>query len=270
MLYEHSDDLDFFVVEREKRKRPVNMPDMHYHNYYEIYYLISGKIRYFIGDHVYDVYPGDVVLIPPGTIHKTAKSADSPTDRLLIHFKKDFVEDDELLECFNVPKIPYVNVNNLIGLIEKENAKKDDVFAKKLVRLYTKELLALLSRYTRDNKIEENTEEINTIIHEVTSFINENYMSELSLDFLAAKFALSKSYFSRKFKSGTGICLKDYITVVRIKNAEEMLLNTDLSVTAISGKCGFDNSCYFAAVFKKMKGMQPGKYRKLNRKKNGD
>ena len=40
----------------------------------------------------------------------------------------------------------YVNVNNLIGLIEKENAKKDDVFAKKLVRLYTKELLALLSR----------------------------------------------------------------------------------------------------------------------------
>jgi YesN/AraC family two-component response regulator len=84
----------------------------------------------------------------------------------------------------------------------------------------------------------------------------------LSLEYVADKFNLSRSYLSKKFKTATGFGFKEYIINVRIQNACNLLLETNKSITDIAFECGFNDSNYFGDAFRKAKGISPHKYRK--------
>ena len=58
------------AIQSEARSKN-NTTFPHYHNTYELYYLSRGCVRYFINDTIFEVSAGDVILIPPKTIHKT-------------------------------------------------------------------------------------------------------------------------------------------------------------------------------------------------------
>ena len=83
-----------------------------------------------------------------------------------------------------------------------------------------------------------------------------------SLEYVADKFNLSRSYLSKKFKTATGFGFKEYIINVRIQNACNLLLETNKSITDIAFECGFNDSNYFGDAFRKAKGISPHKYRK--------
>ncbi|MDM8143830.1 helix-turn-helix transcriptional regulator, partial [Megamonas hypermegale] len=53
-----------------------------------------------------------------------------------------------------------------------------------------------------------------------------------------------------------------YVIQQRIKEAQNLLLSTDLTITEIAFHCGYNNSNYFQSVFNNIVGMPPGKYRK--------
>jgi AraC family L-rhamnose operon transcriptional activator RhaR/AraC family L-rhamnose operon regulatory protein RhaS len=59
-----------------------------------------------------------------------------------------------------------------------------------------------------------------------------------------------------------GIGINEYITYVRITNAEKILRETNLSVTQVADCCGYTDSNYFSTVFKHIKGIPPQRYRK--------
>ena len=84
------------------------------------------------------------------------------------------------------------------------------------------------------------------------------------MEHICKTFSISEGYLSRKFKAVSGIGLNQYITYVRICHAEKLLTETNLSVTEIAEKCGFNGSNYFSSVFKKMKGMTPLMYKKYS------
>ena len=76
---------------------------------------------------------------------------------------------------------------------------------------------------------------------------------------------MSASYFSKQFKSVTGVGLNEYINIIRIGASEKLLLSGNLPITQVAMECGFNDSNYFAAVFKKLKGITPKKYSLLNK-----
>ena len=94
------------------------------------------------------------------------------------------------------------------------------------------------------------------------TYIYEHYADNLSLEYVADKFNLSRSYLSKKFKTATGFGFKEYIINVRIQNACNLLLETNKSITDIAFECGFNDSNYFGDAFRKAKGISPHKYRK--------
>jgi AraC-like DNA-binding protein len=73
---------------------------------------------------------------------------------------------------------------------------------------------------------------------------------------------MSYSYFSRYFKSLIGKTFSEYLTYVRITEAEKMLLTTDLNITEVALESGYSNSSYFIAQFRVMKGMSPRQFKK--------
>ena len=66
------------------------------------------------------------------------------------------------------------------------------------------------------------------------------------------------------FKKEVGITINSYIINYRLKEAKSLLLRHDLLIKDIAKMVGFQNSNYFAKVFKKVEGIQPKEYREKN------
>ncbi|MGM0432979.1 MAG: response regulator transcription factor [Spirochaetota bacterium] len=100
-----------------------------------------------------------------------------------------------------------------------------------------------------------------SVVSEVKQFIHTNYHEKLSLDDIAEAHRLSKNYLCRLFHEISGSTVWDYLTMVRIEHAKE-LLNGNKSTAEIANLVGYDNQGYFSSVFKKKTGMSPRHYRK--------
>lgn len=72
---------------------------------------------------------------------------------------------------------------------------------------------------------------------------------------------LSPHYFSRLFKKHVGITPRDYHINIKIRKIQELLKDSDLTVSQVFAACGVDYHGHFARVFKKKVGLSPSKYR---------
>lgn len=255
-----------YDVTREKRASAYNMPDAHYHDHYEIYFLAKGSVRYFIEDRVFDLEEGDVVLISPHVIHRTATLMNKGSERIVVAFTNEFImypHNDRIFSCFDMIYFKKPPVRELVENAEREFIKNDR-YSEELIAGYIREILVKLKRLTDENRGEEYSPN-NSIVQGAVQYISENYAQELSLSMLARNFALSESHFSRQFKMFTGFGVNEYIATVRVKNAEKLLATTTLPVTEVAQNCGFNSSSYFAAVFKKVRGISPGEVRRKRR-----
>ena len=93
-------------------------------------------------------------------------------------------------------------------------------------------------------------------------FIKNNLSDDLSCKVLCRHFLISRTklYLLSTQNFGTGIT--QYITSLRIENAAAMLKESDDSVKDIAGKVGISDYNYFCKIFKKAKGLPPGKFRR--------
>lgn len=140
-----------------------------------------------------------------------------------------------------------------------------DQYSDSMLTVYVYELILFVFRCNENAKTAYPAGDIgDDIISDAARFISGNFTQNFSLAQLAAKYNMSPSYFSRKFKLCTGFGYKEYLITVRTIEACRLLLNTDMSITEIAEKCGFEDSNYFGDCFKKIKGISPREYRKAN------
>ena len=109
----------------------------------------------------------------------------------------------------------------------------------------------------RNNPIQNN-------ISEIVHYIDKNYWEELNLKKLADFFYVSPAYLGQLFKRETGQYFNDYLNQVRIKKAQQLLLNKNLTILDISEKVGYKNTNHFYIHFKNLTHLNPGDYRKRN------
>ena len=105
-------------------------------------------------------------------------------------------------------------------------------------------------------------------LRKVREAIYEDPTADWSVEETCEDLQISRTYFHRIYLEAFGVSFKQDIIESRLIHASEMLKNTDLSVTAISETCGYDNESYFMRQFKQHKGCTPTEYRR--RAKNED
>lgn len=105
-------------------------------------------------------------------------------------------------------------------------------------------------------------EEKTTVAGKVIDFINGNYALPITSGDICRALSVSRAYMSREFNREVNMALRDYINLVRIKNAKVLLESSDLTVSEIAYTVGFSDSGYFSAVFKKAVGSSPREYKK--------
>ena len=253
---------------REKVSNRRKFSAVHYHEkHYELYCLVDGTTKYFIGDEIYVLKKGDFVFIPNGILHKTDSEECLHNERILLSFDDSIFNNDNsfLIDELTNSKFCRISEKHLykleeiMGSLEKEY-EREDIYSKNLRKTYIIQLLTLLCRYRRPATT--SISESDKIVFEVSNFIKGNYDKNITLKLICKEFSVNESYLSKKFKKVSGTGINEYITYVRIMNAETLLKENKYSITEIAYKCGFNDSNYFSTVFKKIKGIAPLKYSK--------
>lgn len=246
------------------------MPRVHYHNKHELYYLEKGRTKFFVDTEIFVLNPGDMIFIPANTLHRTENLEMESYNRTILYFSDIDFEDAlapfiKNLNTKRLIKIEYKKMHHierlLVGIAVEEEKKSNGY--QEMQRLYLKELLIMIDRYCIDN-FENNNTSSTRIAESISKFIKENYGEDLSLARLSREFAMVPTYLSKFFKKKTGIGLNEYINITRIEEAKKLLRETDMSITQVAFTCGFNDSNYFAAVFKKLTGITPKKFSKID------
>ncbi len=252
------------------------MSQSHFHDYYEIYYLLDGNRRYFINHTLYDVTANDIMLVNKGDIH-LAQSANPPVKyaRCLITFSDQFLNNlgsefdkDFFIKIFDTKKIhiPDSMQNTFNMLIHKAETKikQNDIYSQYIAKLNILELLVNINKFSTKNNtpLMDDLTVYEDRIQEVCRYICNYYNKPISLNEMAKIAYMSPTYFSKKFKRVTGFGFNEYLNNVRIKMATSLLMETQSSITEIATFCGYQDSNYFGDVFKKIIGISPNKYRK--------
>ncbi|NGZ74685.1 AraC family transcriptional regulator [Saccharibacillus alkalitolerans] len=100
-----------------------------------------------------------------------------------------------------------------------------------------------------------------TTIEKCKRFIREHYASPLTLDLLAEHCGINKHYLCRLFQRSEQTTPLAYLKDRRIEAALTMLRTTELPVSRIGQKCGFESPSYFGKVFRQYMSMSPTEYR---------
>ena len=98
-------------------------------------------------------------------------------------------------------------------------------------------------------------------VRDCRSYIQANYMNEITLEDLARHCGYAEYYLSRKFAKETGMKISDYIHSVRIDAAKLLLLTTSREIQEISDLLRFGNRSHFDRVFRQHVGVSPAKFR---------
>ena len=242
------------------------MHNHHYHNFFEIYYMVDGKGTYFINDKLYDMAPGDIIIVPPNTIHST-DYGNKEYERALLEFSDGLLPKymrEKLRLLPNLYRHPGIAHDVYLALrdIEREYKAPDEFSFDEITHLIT-HLMVLLLRNVDAVKVVNSRD---AVISEVVAFIKENYRTNITLGQLAEMHFISPEHLSRSFKKETNFGFNEFIALVRLQQAESLLKNRgSMSIAEVAYACGFNDSNYFSDKFKRTYGLSPLQYSKAFR-----
>lgn len=99
------------------------------------------------------------------------------------------------------------------------------------------------------------------LVRQAEDFIAKNYRRDISVKEVADLVGLSPNYFSHLFKKTNGSSFTEYVNAVRVAQARRLLAESDLKIYEIAETVGYTDYKYFSAVFTKLAGASPTRYR---------
>lgn len=239
--------------------------DFHYHDFDKIIIFLSGKVDYHIEGRAYELQPYDIVLVNHNEIHRPLIDTRVPYERIIVYLSPGFLsayktDTYDLASCFekagetqsHVLRMRNPSRRSLFGTMRRlEEASTRDGYAGELYcQVLFLEFLIQLNRTAQNQKLEyPDTPHSDHRILEIMDYIRENLSEPLSVEQIAAQFHFSRYHLMRLFKQETGCTLSRYITSKRLLAARE-LLGSDLPVTDICYRCGFQNYSTFSRAYK--------------------
>ncbi len=218
-------------------------------------YIVSGQGEFVINDIAYSVRAGDLICVQKGS--------------------KEFasVDSDNLMDCYcvnalacdlsgNEITLPFQTVTH-IGVREDLIAFFHEMTAAWLLRgpcyrLKARAIFTLILERCYQIIYQGNYQHnVDKRIKMVLQYVIDHYAEPLSVEEMAKMTKYSTLYFGILFKRETGQTFRQYLTTIRINQAENMLSSGMFNVSEAASECGFSDISYFSKVFKKHRGIAP-------------
>ncbi|OMF38856.1 hypothetical protein BK133_01255 [Paenibacillus sp. FSL H8-0548] len=121
-------------------------------------------------------------------------------------------------------------------------------------------------QHVTSRTVEYLTEESDSIVDKVKRYIQANLERNITREDIANHVYLNPDYLTRLIKKETGLLISNYILMERMKLAEKLLTQTDMTVKAVARKVGYVTISHFTKVFQKYHGKTPSDFRDNRRK----
>lgn len=239
----------------------------HWHEKYEICQVLNKPCNFLIDGTLINALPGDIVAFKERGVHCFLIEEDHsfvrvlqlPTKILLnagipIKTLKSHIA---LQDMKNIPGF-FQNVNTLFGLIEQECASNPDWENPFLHSLATSLYFLLMRHFSEEEEKIIITKEQRDF-YNIVEYINEHFLEDINISTLSEMLFLSRNKLSAIFTKYSGTSLNNYLNSLRIKNANELMMQ-GYTITQAALESGFQSIRTFNNVYKKITGITPSDY----------
>ena len=250
--------------------------ELHHHDFYEIYFFLSGSVHYTVESRQYQLKPGDILLISPLELHQPMiQTEKEPYERVVLWVSRSCLaalsgEGAALDQCFDIHSPRHTNLLRLDAVsVRRLQDMADSLIEERERKLFGWELntralltriLVELNRRMQEAPVGfEVPDESSGIIAGVLRYINENFNDDISLDSLSEQFFVSKYHLSRESKRLVGTSVYRYIIQKRLIMAKQKML-AGLNPTDVYCNCGFGDYANFYRAFRAEYGISPKEF----------
>ena len=263
-----------------------HISDIHWHDYTQIWYTVSGTYVHTINGETRMQNPGSIAIVTPYAIHSmdTTMTDFESAEIIYVSIANDSLDEAELPYLpltYNLSAFDDFQINPFVSLSGKNKDRADELCAEliapkntgiilplKKVLLNIGELLELCAKeigIKLDKTDITIAKERSLLIKNSIDYIMTSSASKVSLTKASKQAMMSERSFTTKFKTTVGQTAHNYLTNVRIANAFKLLRRTDMSINDISDMCGFANSGHFIRLSMKLLGASPSDIRSYAR-----
>ncbi len=274
--------LDFDILWISKCNYPAkHVIKKHYHDYYQIVFILNGEGEIILGNNVYNADINQVYIFKPNVEHIIKASKFKLLNIVELKFYCNNTISESL--AYQLPSIIKDTGQSIrtafINIVEE--VKMQDKYTEHIINSLLTQIIFSLIRisdqetsYLYRKNIDrvnykvyrtiKNEKESNEPLTAVIDYIRQNYSMEIKLNDLAEMAYLSPIYFCSVFKEKYGVSPIQYLQSVRLENAKKLLIGTNNSITSISERVGFQSVHYFSRFFKTHEGITPNEFRRRN------
>ncbi|MBQ7045944.1 MAG: helix-turn-helix transcriptional regulator [Clostridia bacterium] len=247
------------------------MNNGHMHNKNELFFLVDGNMTAKCNNEIVTVKGPAVLIFASYSIHSGASLDDKIYDRYKLIFDDNILKSDFLCKMSNFVK------NNPLTVITLDDTKKQ-ILLSYFDRLNyhnsaaAMELLATWMLYELSCwqliQCEPSPRSRTAYIHHVMQYLAENYQENITLEELAQRYYISRAKLVCDFKKQNGMTINEYISLIRINNAQN-ILKQGFGVRETAFMCGYADASYFIRKFTEYFGFTPGEYVRSLKTRNG-
>jgi AraC-like DNA-binding protein len=261
---------DITVHRIVKEKKAANtFIEPHVHEFFHYIYALNGIAKVIIADHAFRAEKGMLFMIPPGRMHAIYGIDEFNS------FDYKFTAGRELSLILSDIGYCIQHVDNYEDTLLKDifnEAIMERNMSEHIINIHMLELIYRILRRRReglymkriDGVIDHSFNASHDVhkgnIRMVLDYIDKNIGENLRVSQLAGICGYCENYFSTIFKECVGCSPNRYINAKKIEMAKELMFSTNLNITQISGKLGFETVHYFSRLFKKILGVPPKAY----------
>ncbi len=238
--------------------------DLHQHSLYELVCISKGELKLIIDFQIYNLKPNTIYIIKPGQVHQWIEDS-FPDDckGIIFHFSKDFLPsynmvnqlyEESSFPIVELPKDIFENINLLISMLEKEeqnNTLRAYLFGS-ILEYVLKFKKSSTNLYYKDERI-----------YLLLELIEKNFINEKSAAFYATKLDLTTKRLNELTKKYLNQTVSSLIFERNIIEIKRELTYSNLTITEISDKLGFNTSSHFSKFFKQNTSYSPLEFREL-------
>jgi AraC-like DNA-binding protein len=248
----------------------------HYHDEFEFFYVDSGDSVLWVNTRPYPMYAGDVLIIPSSAIHSCSPLTADFCGTHAVLCSASFLysqRDDIITEYMKLLTRP--NASALYVSSGSPAAHRASTLFQEIASMYENqppayellvksqllELLYLAFTAADHTALQQEVDPAMSMIKRSLDHIQAHLNEAITLTDLAEQCSLSPSQYGRLFKRVMGCTPITYVLEKRISYAMQLLTETDMRISAIAVKSGFNNFSYFNRCFRQYQGFTPSEYR---------
>lgn len=248
--------------------------EYHYHEFDKLILLLQGKVTYVVEGVTYFLKPWDILLVQHNLIHKPIIDPGEPYERIVLWLGRDWVrsrsDSGEPLDiCFDLTRERGFHLlrtgaeqrPRYMQLIQSlEGALREREFgAARMADTLCQQLFITVNRdILRDRTAQDQRDSyrVDPKMEEILRYISQNLSEDLSVDWLAGRFYISRYYLMHRFKAVTGYTVHQYISQKRLLRAAE-LIRSGVPVMKAAEQAGFGEYSTFLRAFQNTFHMSP-------------